>query len=98
MGRHPAYPFNLKIGGAKPRCFGSVEFNIEEVHVDDQQRERYLLWDAQPDTVKKDDELKTWIDKCCGSAGNSLIQKTQLQELVEELESIETNNCPDGNY
>ena len=98
LGRHPAYPFNFKIGGAKPRGFGSVELTIEEVHIDDQQRERYLHWDALPDTVKKDDELKTWIDNCCRSAGNSLIQSTQLQELIRELESIDTNKCPNGNY
>ena len=98
LGKHADHPFNLKIGGAKPRCFGSVKFNIKEVHIDDQQRERYLHWDAQSYTVKKDYELNTWIDKCCESAGKSLIQWTQLQELIKELEPIETNKCPDGNY
>ena len=98
LGKHADHPFNLKIGGAKPRCFGSVTFNIEEVHIDDQRRERYLHWDAQSDTMKKDDELNTWINKCCESAGTSLIQWTQLQELIKGLESVESNKCPDRNY
>ena len=98
LGKHPEHPFNLKIGGAKPRCFGSVDFNITEIHVDDQQRERYLQWDSQSDTVKRDDELQIWIANCCRSAWNSLIQRNQLQTLIEEIEPPDTNNCPERNY
>ena len=98
LGKHPEHPFNLKIGGAKPRCFGSVDFNIDEIHIDDQQRERYLQWDSQQNTVKRDPELQTWMVNCCERAWNSLIQRNQLQTLIEEVKPPDTNKCPEGNY
>lgn len=98
LGKHPERPFNLKIGGAKPRCFGSVDFNIDEIHIDDQQRERYLQWDSQSNTVKKGNDLETWMNNCFEKAKNSLIQWNQLQTLIEEIEPPDTNNCPERNY
>lgn len=98
LGKHPEHPFNIKIGGAKPRCFGSVHFTIDEIHIDDQQRKRYLHWDVQSDTVKRDNELQTWIDTCCASAGNSFIQQNQLQTLIEEIKPPDNGKCPERNY
>ena len=92
------HPFNLKIGGAKPRCFGSVEFNIDEVNIADNHQDRYLTWDAHTDTVHKDNDLKMWINSCCESAENSLIQLDQLQTLIEEIKPPENGKCPERNY
>lgn len=98
LGKHPGHPFNLKIGGAKPRCFGSVEFNIDEVNIADNHQDRYLTWDAHTDTVHKDNDLKMWINSCCESAENSLIQLDQLQTLIEEIKPPENGKCPERNY
>ena len=98
LGKHPQYQFNLKIGGAKPRCFGSVGFKIDEIHIDDQQRERYLQWDSQSDTVKKGNDLERWMNNCFEKAKNSLIQWKQLETLIEEVKPPDTNNCPKRNY
>ena len=98
LGEHPEHPFNIKIGGAKPRCFGSVEFNIHKIQLDDKQKDRYLHWDSQPDTVKKDSDLRTWIEKCCESASRTLIQQNQLQTLIEEIKPPDNGKCPERNY
>ena len=36
LGHHPNYPFKLKIGGAKPVCFGSIDIQIDEIKVQEQ--------------------------------------------------------------
>ena len=98
LGHHPEYPFKLKIGGAKPACFGSVDFQIEEIHIQQQTQERYLDWDFQQDIVKKDNDLETWMDKCIAEATNSLIQMNLLKAVAEILQFHKNRNCPSRLY
>ncbi len=98
LGLHPDYKFNLKIGGAKPRCLGSVEFKIDKVQLDDKQQDRYFQWGAQIDTEKTDHELKTWMNNCFEKAKDTLIQEKQLQILIDNMETPTTYDCPEDDY
>ena len=97
LGLHPDYPFNLKIGGAKPRGFGSVKFQIDKVHIDDKQH-RYLQWGGQLDTVKETNDLNVWMNNCFEKAKSSLIQVNQLRTLIDNIESPDTYDCPEDDY
>lgn len=85
LGHHPEHPFKLKIGGAKPVCLGSVDFQIEKIHIHEQIAARYLTWDSQQDAVKTGEALKTWKDQCITQATESLIQVKLLEKLADIL-------------
>ena len=94
LGLHSEYPFKLKIGGAKPVCFGSVNFQIDEVHVDKQTPNAYLDWDFNRVDVEKDG---IWMQGCITDA-NSIIQADLLAILADILKHPNTRNCPSGYY
>lgn len=98
FGHHPAHPFKLKIGGAKPVCFGSIDIQIEKVQVEEQARERYLTWDVQPETEKIAERLETWKGTCISEATNTLIDQDLLAELAQILRQPKDRNCPSGLY
>ena len=52
LGHHPDHPFKLKIGGAKPVCFGSIDIQIDEIQVQEQARDRYLDWNVQSESTR----------------------------------------------
>ena len=94
LGHHPEYLFKLKIGGAKPVCFGSVDFKIDEIHVEKQTPDGYLDWDFNRVDVKKDNVKEDWVKDCITEATNSLIQINLLEMLAEILEFPNTRQCP----
>ena len=98
LGHHPNFPFKLKIGGAKPVCFGSINFQVEEIQVEEQARDRYLNWDEQAGTAKTGDELETWKRECTNEATDSLIKRDLLTELAQILRYPNDRNCPSGLY
>ena len=98
LGHHHEHPFKLKIGGAKPACFGSIEFQIEEVRVEEQIRERYLSWDGQSRSVKMGAQLETWKREATNRATGSLIKQDLLTELAQILRYPNDRNCPSGLY
>ena len=86
LGHHPNHPFKLKIGGAKPVCFGSIDIQIDKIHVQEQSRERYLEWDDAQDAAMTDERLHTWILSCINDQDtNRLIQQELLSELAQIL-------------
>ena len=98
LGHHSEYPFKLKIGGAKPVCFGSIDFQIDEIHVDKQTPDKYLDWDFNRVSVKKDKVKEGWMKGCITEASNSLIQRDLLTEVAKILQYPNTRNCPSGTY
>ena len=98
LGHHPQHPFKLKIGGAKPLCFGSIDFQIKQIQVEGQARERYLDWDVQQESAKTGEQLETWKQKCIDQATNSLIQQDLLTKLAQILQYPNDRNCPSGPY
>ena len=94
LGLHSDHPFKLKIGGAKPVCFGSVDFQIDKVRVDKRTSEAYLDWDFDRVDVKKDE---VWRQECISDA-NSIIQADLLATLADILKHPNTRNCPSGYY
>ncbi len=99
LGHHPQHSFKLKIGGAKPVCFGSIDIQIDEIQVQEQTRSRYLNWDVAQDAVKAGDDMATWIQMCIAAAEtDSLIQQDLLSQLAEILKYPNDRNCPTGLY
>ena len=98
LGHHPTHPFKLKIGGAKPVCFGSIDFRIDEAHVEKQNQQRYLDWGVQLESAKTGEQLETWKSECIEAAMKSLIQRDLLTKLAEILHYSNDRNCPSGLY
>ena len=99
LGHHPNHSFKLKIGGAKPVCFGSIDFQIDEIQVQEQTRNRYLNWDVPQDFTMTDETLQTWTQTCIENAEiDRLIQQELLLKLTEILKYPNDRNCPTGLY
>ena len=98
LGHHYEYPFKLKIGGAKPVCFGSIDFQLEQVHIEEQTRDRYLDWDVSPESAKTGEQLETWKRVCITEATDSLIKQDLLADIAQILRYPNDRNCPSGLY
>ncbi len=98
LGHHPEHPFKLKIGGAKPVCFGSIYFQLEQIQVEEQTRDRYLDWDVRPESAKTGEQLEEWKRECTAQATNSLIKQDLLTELAQILQYPNDRHCPSGLY
>ena len=98
LGHHHERPFKLKIGGIKPACFGSVDFQIERIYVEDQTRDRYLDWDVESGLAKTGEQLETWKRDCTDIASDSLIKADLLAQLAEILRYPNDRACPSGLY
>ena len=99
LGHHHEHPFKLKIGGIKPACFGSIDFQIDEIHVEEQTRDRYLNWDVQSESAKTGDQLEAWKNECITHAATeSLIKSDLLTKLAQILKYPNDRNCPSGLY
>ena len=86
--------FNPKLGGAKPRCFGAVEFNPL----------RSLVWtgkslkDLLKPHVMEGDELVSFLRECLRACEESeLLHKETWEELVQKLK-LRSETCPEGMY
>lgn len=99
LGHHPNYPFKLKIGGAKPVCFGSIDIQIDEIKVQEQTRTRYSEWNVAQDAAMTGEHLETWKLSCVNNQDtNRLIQQELLSELAQILKYPNDRNCPTGLY
>ena len=98
LGHHTAHPFKIKIGGAKPACFGSIDIEIDEVQVEEQNQQRYLDWSIQAESARTGEQLETWKRECIDAAMRSLIQGDLLTKLAEILRYPNDRNCPSGLY
>ena len=98
LGHHPEHPFKIKIGGAKPVCFGSIDIQINEIQVEQQTRDRYLNWDAQSESAKAGEQLETWKHQCTNIATDTLIKTDLLIQLAHILRYPNDRNCPSGLY
>ena len=98
LGHHPDHPFKLKIGGAKPVCFGSIYFQLEKIQVEEQIRDRYLDWDLQQEAAKTGEQLEIWKRECTDLATNSLIKQNLLTELAQILRYPNDRDCPSRLY
>ena len=98
LGGHYDHSFKLKIGGAKPICFGSINFHIEEIKIEKQTRDRYLNWDVQSESAKTGEQLETWKRECIDQATKSLIQMDLLGTLAKILRYPNDRDCPSRLY
>lgn len=98
LGHHPDYPFKLKIGGAKPVCFGSIDVQIEQAQFENQTRDRHLEWDVHPESAKTGEQLAAWTRDCTERATNSIIVQDALDDLAQILQHPNRRNCPSEVY
>ena len=98
LGHHPNHPFKIKIGGAKPVCFGSIDFQLERIQVEAQTRDQYLDWDVNPESAKTGEQLEMWKRECITQATDSLIKQNLLTDLAHILRHPNDRNCPSGLY
>ena len=98
LGHHPEHPFKLKIGGAKPVCFGSIDIQIGEIQVEEQTRDRYLNWNVQSEAARIGEQLEAWKHECTNQATNSITKQDLLTELAQILRYPNDRNCPSGLY
>jgi CRISPR/Cas system CSM-associated protein Csm3 (group 7 of RAMP superfamily) len=85
---HGNTKFWPKLGGHKPACLGTIEFQDLQIRVLDQQ-ESYSSFDLQYREV----DTATLI-----AAAQSLVLSTQLGQLAEILRWPNDRQCPDGVY
>lgn len=86
--------FPPKIGGAKPRCFGAVNFKPK----------RLRLWQIsdwasllEPE-VKEGDAITEFVQKCLQACQQSdLLHKPSWQDFVNKMKP-KNEPCPRGNY
>lgn len=98
LGHHHKHPFKLKIGGAKPVCFGSIDIQIENIQITGETPDRYLSWNVQSEAAKTGERLETWKNAATHQATNSLIKQNLLTELAQILRYPNDRNCPSGLY
>lgn len=98
LGHHPNHSFKLKIGGAKPVCFGSIDIQIDEIRVEEQTQDRYLDWDVHLEAARSGEQLEAWKRECTNQAANSLIKQDLLTKLAQILRYPNDRNCPSGLY
>lgn len=85
---HGNTQFWPKLGGHKPACLGTIEFQDLQIRVLEQQ-ESYSSFELQYREV----DTTTLID-----AAQSLVLSTQLGQLAEILRWPNDRQCPDGVY
>ncbi|WEU40284.1 MAG: RAMP superfamily CRISPR-associated protein [Candidatus Odinarchaeum yellowstonii] len=82
--------YKIKIGGAKPRCFGTVEITPTKIRLIDFNKDRMLS--SNTPFYEKDLE---WIKKIMGN--RNLIQEDFFNKFSMNSK-IETGECPAWNY
>lgn len=89
LGQSADYPLYLKLGGAKPACYGSLQIEIEQLTIDNPQA-RYSSWDT-PDVP-----LRHFADYL--PAARDLLLEKQLTQLTQTLRWPNERSCPSDNY
>lgn len=84
--------FNLKLGGGKPVCYGSIGIQLAGIYVYENIVEAYLSWE----TGIKMLDVKPLVDAAL--ANDKLILRPQLSKLAETLTFTTERNAPSGNY
>jgi CRISPR/Cas system CSM-associated protein Csm3 (group 7 of RAMP superfamily) len=89
LGQHPSHGFALKLGGAKPACYGSVRVAVTRLALTS--AARYDDWDAAGEV---DAEAAPYLD-----AAGSILARPQLEALAHVLRwPNQEHVCPEGVY
>jgi hypothetical protein len=92
----------LKLGGYKPSCFGSVEFGVTALALDDP-AERWLRYDATPPTADaRDDAYPSNAPDLASYAQaateSGLVVRDRLERLAGILRYPSGRDCPGEGY
>jgi CRISPR/Cas system CSM-associated protein Csm3 (group 7 of RAMP superfamily) len=83
-------PLVLKLGAAKPVCYGSVKIRLDDLKVFEEAAAVYADYDSVQSTTA---EPAPYLE-----AARQLIQADSLKTLAELLKVDTDRNCPEGNY
>ncbi len=88
------HAFPLKLGGAKPRCLGSVFFHPVEVHIQMSPSEKSNLWRRflQPITGETEEVLLQWL------RAKELLDSKSWKQFREETGRPTDGLCPKEAY
>lgn len=89
LGQDASHPFALKLGGAKPACYGSVRVHVGAIALSG--AARFLEWDAPGDAAG---DTGLYVD----TARSILVLGEQLAALADVLKWPNERECPAGNY
>jgi CRISPR/Cas system CSM-associated protein Csm3 (group 7 of RAMP superfamily) len=97
----PREKFSLKLGGFKPACFGSVEFEVEQLLLE-APASNSLNYDASPveritETASLSGRFTSFI-LAARQKNRPLVQTDALTELAQILRYTEDRECPPGAY
>jgi len=94
----PGESLRLKLGGFKPACLGSVEFEPERLMIE-QAEQNALNYDAPEDALFTDaTEISKQFEQWVKQAREKLVQAEQFEQLVETLQYPGNRDCPPGMY
>jgi len=89
LGQSADYPLYLKLGGAKPACYGSLQIDIKQRTIDNPQA-RYSSWDT---AEAEQHDFAEYLP-----AARDLLLEKQLKQLTHTLRWPNERSCPSGNY
>ncbi|MCS7224047.1 MAG: RAMP superfamily CRISPR-associated protein [Armatimonadetes bacterium] len=89
-----------KIGGAKPRCFGSVWFDFCQLHLMQEQQNRSLATLAAQGLMKilSGADMETELVRFINEANRELIHQESRTDLKNLLSASPGRSCPGGMY
>lgn len=101
LGQDPNYPIALKLGGGKPIGMGTMTVQIDQATIIRNQKEfcdRYTSYIPKTDQILTGEPLKTFIEQQINIAHSRLIEKPQLDTLLEILRYPTDREPPEGIY
>jgi CRISPR/Cas system CSM-associated protein Csm3 (group 7 of RAMP superfamily) len=100
LGLSDKHPFRLKVGGAKPSCFGSIEVRVEELMASSSSAASYLEFDEPGSDSYTGESLREYIKAAADMTLTSrkVVLEDQLIRLREILKYPNDRECPQGLY
>lgn len=98
LGQDSKYPMALKVGGGKPIGMGTMTVDIEALEKPQSLKERYTRYAIPESNRLTDNALKVFVEEAIQTAHRGLVEKPQLETLVEILKWPTDRTAPEGMY
>jgi hypothetical protein len=100
LGLSENHPFRLKIGGAKPACFGTILVTADQMLASSSAASFYLDLDRTDGIAYEGPALAQFVQHTIAAslANTDVIVAEQLQSVTEILRYPNERDCPSGPY